>query len=158
MDVKMHTSLQLKENDISMIGFLSAEDASIFHLLTSVSGVGTRVALAIQSVLDNSRIVLAILTEEVDELSRAQGVGKKLAARIILELKDKLKTSEAFASGVSPQQNIGAGNAQAKQEAIDALLSLGYSRSEALQAVMEIALVDMTAEQIIRQALKKLAG
>ncbi|MCL2350555.1 MAG: Holliday junction branch migration protein RuvA, partial [Defluviitaleaceae bacterium] len=83
MDVKLYTALQVKENDISLIGFLSREDVKIYHLLCSVSGVGTKAALAIQSVLDSSRIVLAILTEEADELSRAQGVGKKLASRIV---------------------------------------------------------------------------
>ncbi|MCL2575450.1 MAG: Holliday junction branch migration protein RuvA [Defluviitaleaceae bacterium] len=156
MDAKIHTALQIKENDISMIGFLSAEDVKMFYLLTTVSGVGAKVALAIQNVLDASRIVLAILTEEVDELSRAQGVGKKLASRIVLELKDKLKSSEISQDIVAPQQNLNAGNAEAKQEAIEALLSLGYSRSEALRATMEVALAEMTAEQIIRQALKKL--
>ena len=156
-EVKMHTALQIKENDVSLIGFLSQEEARVFHLLTGVSGVGAKVALAIQSVLDSSRIVLAILTEEVDELTRAAGVGKKLAARIILELRDKLKSSE-IAQGVMPQQTIDSGgNADAKQEAVDALITLGYSRAEALRVVMEIALPDMAAEQIIRQALKKLA-
>ncbi|MDR2168007.1 MAG: Holliday junction branch migration protein RuvA [Clostridiales bacterium] len=155
-DVKLHTSLQIKENDISLIGFLSGEEAQIFAMLTSVSGVGTKAALAIQSVLDSSGIILAILTEEVDELTRAVGVGKKLASRIILELKDKLKSSE-ISYNIAPQQNIGAGNATAKQEATDALTNLGYSRNEALRVVMEVALTDMTAEQIIRQSLKKLA-
>ncbi|MCL2619664.1 MAG: Holliday junction branch migration protein RuvA [Defluviitaleaceae bacterium] len=154
-EIQLHTALQIKENDISLIGFLTAEDVQMFHLLTSVSGVGAKVALAIQSTLDASRIALAILTEEADELVRAPGVGKKLANRIILELKDKMKSAE-ISGEVAPQQIISAGNAGAKQEATDALLSLGYSRSEALRAVMEIALTDMSAEQIIRQALKRL--
>jgi len=154
-EVRLHTALQVKENDISLIGFLTAEDVQMFYLLTSVSGVGAKVALAIQSTLDSGRISLAILTEEADELVRAPGVGKKLANRIVLELKDKMKSSE-IAQEASPQQNIGAGNPEAKQEATDALLTLGYSRSEALRAVMEIALADMTAEQIIRGALKHL--
>ena len=156
MDIKLHTSLQIKENDISLIGFLSQEDVRIFNLLTSVSGVGAKVALAIQSVLDSSRIVLAILTEEVDELTRAAGVGKKLASRIVLELKDKLKNSE-IGQTVAPQVNMDSANQDAKQEATDALISLGYSRTEALKAVMETALADMPVEQIIRQSLKKLA-
>ncbi|MCL2855104.1 MAG: Holliday junction branch migration protein RuvA [Defluviitaleaceae bacterium] len=153
--VQIHTVLQVKENDISLIGFLSREDVDMFNLLTGVSGVGAKVALAIQSTLDSSRIALAILTEEADELVRAPGVGKKLANRIVLELKDKLKSAK-ISQEISPQQTISTGNAESKQEATDALLSLGYSRSEALRAVMEIALTDMTAEQIIRQALKHL--
>ncbi|MCL2169404.1 MAG: Holliday junction branch migration protein RuvA [Defluviitaleaceae bacterium] len=157
VDIKLYTSLQIKENDISLIGFLSQEDVRIFNLLTSVSGVGAKVALAIQSVLDSSRVVLAILTEEVDELTRAAGVGKKLASRIVLELKDKLKNSE-IGQGIAPQVNMDSGNQDAKQEAADALISLGYSRTEALRAVMETALTDMPVEQIIRQSLKKLAA
>ena len=157
MDVKLFTALQIKENDISLIGFLSREDVRIFDMLTSVSGVGAKVALAIQSVLDSSRIALAILTEEVDELTRAAGVGKKLASRIVLELRDKMKNSE-MGQGVAPQVSIDSGNADLKQDAVDALLALGYSRSEALKTVMETALPEMTTEQIIRQSLKKLAS
>ncbi|MCL2353548.1 MAG: Holliday junction branch migration protein RuvA [Defluviitaleaceae bacterium] len=157
VEVQLHTALQIKENDISMIGFLSVEDVKMFGMLTSVSGVGTKAALAIQSALDTSRIILAILTEEVDELTLAQGVGKKLASRVVLELKDKLKNTE-IAGNVAPQQNISQGNAQAKEEATSALVSLGYSKNEALRVVMELALADMTTEQIIRQALKRLAA
>jgi len=156
MDVKLFTALQIKENDISMIGFLGQEDVRVFNMLTSVSGVGAKVALAIQSVLDASRIALAILTEEVDELTRAAGVGKKLAARIVLELRDKMKNSE-MGQGIAPQVSISSGNADLKQDAVDALLTLGYSRNEALKTVMETALPEMTTEQIIRQSLKKLA-
>jgi len=155
-EAKIHTVLQLKENDISIIGFLSQEDVKIFSLLTSVSGVGAKVALAIQNVLDASRIMLAILTEEVDELSRAQGVGKKLASRIVLELRDKLKNSEISQDIVAPQQNIASGNAEAKQEATEALVALGYTKNEAIRAIMEVALPEMTTDQIIRQSLRKL--
>ena len=157
-EIKLHTTMQIRENDISLIGFLSREDAKMFDMLIGVSGVGTKAALAIQSVLDASQIVLAILTEEADQLSRAQGVGKKLASRIVLELRDKLKSNETFAAHITPQQAIGDTNADAKQEAIQALLALGYSRAEALRAVMEIALEGMTAEQIIRGALKRLVN
>jgi len=155
-NVKLHTCLQIRENDINLIGFLTKEDVKIFNMLTSVSGVGTKAALAIQSVLDTSQIILAIITEEADQLTRAQGVGKKLASRIVLELKDKLKGSDAY-EAIAPQQNIAAaGNATAKQEAAEALLALGYSRAEALRVVMEITTDGMSAEQIIRGALKRL--
>ena len=153
--VKLHTTMQIRENDISLIGFLSREDAKIYDMLVSVSGVGTKAALAIQSVLDTSQIILAIIAEEADQLSRAQGVGKKLAGRIVLELKDKLRSTEVY-DNIRPQQTITTGGGQAKQDAIDALLALGYSRAEALRVVMEITTDDMTTEQIIRQALKKL--
>ena len=155
--VKIHTAMQIRENDISLIGFLGKEDVKMYDMLTSVSGVGTKAALAIQSVLDAQAIVLAILTEETDQLARAQGVGKKLAGRIVLELKDKLKSSDTFVHHIAPQQSISVGNADAKKDAADALLALGYTRNEALRAVMEVTLDGMDAEQIIRQALRKLA-
>ena len=156
--VKLHTCLQIRENDIGLIGFLTKDDAKIFNMLTSVSGVGTKAALAIQSVLDASQIVLAIITEEGEQLSRAQGVGKKLASRIVLELRDKLKNSDTY-QAIAPQQNIAAaGSASSKQEATEALLALGYSRAEALRVVMEITVDGMNTEQIIRAALKKLVA
>jgi len=136
---------------------LSAEDAKIYDMLVSVSGVGTKAALAIQSALDTSQIILAIVTEEEEQLTRAQGVGKKLAGRIVLELKDKLKSNDAY-EAIKPQQSISDGEGQAKQDAIDALLALGYSRAEALRVVMEITTDGMNTEQIIRQSLKKLVA
>ena len=155
--VKLHTIMQIRENDISLIGFLSKEDAKIFEMLVSVSGVGTKAALAIQSALDASQIILAIITEEEEQLTRAQGVGKKLAGRIVLELKDKLRSNDAY-EAIKPQQSIAEGGGQAKQDAIDALLALGYSRAEALRVVMEITMDGMNTEQIIRQSLKKLVA
>jgi len=156
-NVKLHTIMQIRENDISLIGFLSQEDARIYNLLVSVSGVGTKAALAIQSAMDASQIILAILAGEEDQLTRAQGVGKKLAGRIVLELKDKLKSVDGY-EAVRPQQSITEGGGQAKQDAIDALLALGYSRTEALRVVMEITVDGMSTEQIIRQSLKKLVS
>jgi len=130
-DAKIHTVLQLKENDISLIGFLASEDVRIFNMLTSVSGVGAKVALAIQDVLD--------------------------ASRIVLELRDKLKSSDSFAHDiVAPQQSLAGGNAEAKADATEALVALGYTKNEALRAIMEVALPEMTTDQIIRQALRKL--
>jgi len=157
--IKLHTITQIRENDISLIGFLSTEDAKIYDMLISVSGVGTKAALAIQSAMDASQIILAIITEEEGMLTRAKGVGKKMAGRIVLELKDKLKNSDNY-QAIRPQQSIadGGGAGQAKQDAIDALLALGYSRAEALRVVMEITTDEMTAEQIIRQSLKKLVA
>jgi len=157
-EVKLYTKLMVKENDMSLVGFLSRSEQKMFELLTGVSGVGTKAALSILSSADASKITLAILTEDAEALSRAQGIGKKLASRIVLELKDKLRGSESYYE-VAPQQNIGGMQvASAKQDAIDALLALGYSRSDALRAAMEVALDGMDAEQIIRLALKKLAA
>ena len=157
-EIKLFTKLMVKENDMGLVGFLSREEQRMFEMLTAVNGVGTKAALSILSSADASKITLAILTEDADELSRAQGIGKKLAGRIVLELKDKLKGSESYYE-VAAQQNIGTMQvASAKQDAIDALLALGYSKSDALRAAMEVALEGMDAEQIIRLALRKLAS
>ena len=157
-DVLVYTVMDIKENDISLVGFLNKEDKSIFQMLVGVGGVGTKAALAMLSTLSVADISLAILTEEAEMLTRAPGIGKKIASRIVLELKDKLK-DRRFADFAAPQQNITAGtNNDEKQDAIDALLSLGYSRAETLRAIMEIPLEGLSSEQIIRQSLKKLSS
>jgi len=155
-EIKIFTKMMVRENDLSLIGFLNRAEAAMFDRLTAVNGVGTKAALNILSAMDVGKISLAIISGDADELSRAQGIGKKLASRIVLELKDKLAATENFAN-IAPQQNIGGiQTAGARQDAVDALLALGYSKSDALRAVMETALEGMDAENIIRLALKKL--
>jgi len=157
-DIKLYTNMIVNEKDIQLIGFLSSQDLEMFNMLTSVSGVGTKAALNIQASLTNSEIIMAVLTGDAGILAKAQGVGKKIASRITLELESKLKNHKIFESTISPQQNLNLGQASSvKQEAIDALLTLGYNKAEAIRAVMEVTLENMNTEQIIRTALKKLS-
>ncbi|MCL2188058.1 MAG: Holliday junction branch migration protein RuvA [Defluviitaleaceae bacterium] len=157
-EVQLFTYLQLSENGQALHGFLTREEVRIFTLLIAISGIGPKVATAILGTLAPDQLIIAVMAEDATALSKAPGVGKKTAQRIVLELRDKVKTEDAWASEggavSSPALPVGG---SAKQDAMDALLTLGYGRAEAMQAVMEIAEDDMKAEQIIKLALKKLA-
>lgn len=114
-------------------------------------------ALGFLSVLNPSEIVMAILSDDVKTLSKAPGVGRKTAQRVILDLKDKFKTEDAVSSlegAAGIAESVGRGNA--KFEAIDAMTALGYSRSEAAQAVNAVAAEGMTTEDILKAALKRM--
>ena len=157
-EIKVYTYMHVKEDGITLYGFLSGEEINIFNLLILVSGIGPKVALGILGAMDPQQIMLAILSEDFVSLSKAPGVGKKTAQRIVLELKDRIKGREAadLSDAVDGRRNVSMGTNE-KQDAIDALLALGYSRSESVKVVMETALSDMNAQQIIKSAIRKLA-
>jgi Holliday junction DNA helicase RuvA len=158
-EVQIFTYFQSGEAGQSLHGFLTQEEVRLFTLLISVSGIGPKVASAILGAMPPQQIILAIVTEDAAALSKAPGVGKKTAQRVMLELKDKIKSTETFEEtpfGGAALQSGGA-NASAKQDAADALIALGYGRSEAVQAVLEAAEEEMPADVIIKLALKKLA-
>jgi Holliday junction DNA helicase RuvA len=160
-EVTLFTYLQLSENGQALHGFLTREEVRLFTLLISVSGIGPKVATAILATLSPEQLMLAIMAEDAAALSKAPGVGKKTAQRLVLELRDKMKTPDAWALGTDAGSTgmvfAGSGVQTAKQDAMDALLTLGYGRAEALQAVMEIAEDGMQVEAIIKRSLKKLA-
>ncbi|MCL2217274.1 MAG: Holliday junction branch migration protein RuvA [Defluviitaleaceae bacterium] len=159
-DVQLFTYLQTTESGQSLHGFLSQEEVRLFTLLISVSGIGAKVASAILGTMSPQQIMLAILAEDAVALSKAPGVGKKTAQRLMLELRDKIKTTDSWedaAPAAAGRHLISGVSDVGKRDAMDALLALGYGRAEAMQAVLEIAEVDMPAESIIRLALKKLA-
>ncbi len=152
--VKLYTYLSVREDALELFGFSSEEELRVFKLLISISGVGPKVALAILSVTTPSSLALAIATEDLKTLTNAPGVGKKLAGRIVLELKDKmLKESAGFSSG---ELNVPVLTGDGKEsEAVEALMVLGYSRPEALKAIGG-APAGSSVEDIIRYALKNL--
>jgi len=159
-EVQLFTYMQVSESGQSLHGFLTQEELRLFTLLISVSGIGPKVASGILSTLSPSQVVIAIVADDAAALSKAPGVGKKTAQRVLLELRDKIKTADPWEDGSMENQAIsfgGTGQRSEKQDAMDALLALGYSRAEAMQVVLEVAEEGMTADQIIRQALKKLA-
>jgi Holliday junction DNA helicase RuvA len=156
-EVQLFTYMQVTENGQALFGFLSQEELRLFGLLISVSGIGPKVASAILGALTPQQVILSIVAEDAVALSKAPGVGKKTAQRVVLELKDKIKSTgeeSPFVNAAAVSQ-MGAGGA--KQDATDALLALGYGRAEAVQAVLEVAEEDMAADSIIKLALKKLA-
>jgi len=155
--VQLFTYLQTSESGQSLHGFLTQEELRMFTLLISVSGIGPKVGAAILGTLSPQDIIMAVIAEDVTALGKAPGVGKKTAERLLLELRDKIKTSDAWekaggmAASAAPMQK------GEKQDAMDALLALGYGRTEAMQALLEVAEDGMTADMLIRLTLKKLA-
>ena len=153
-EVYIYTYLNVREDAMELFGFSKLNELNCFKLLTSVSGVGAKVGVAILSTLSAEQVAIAIASDDSKALTMAPGVGNKLAQRIILELKDKVAKAQVNAS-ISSLTNvtIPVGNAAA---AVNALFVLGYSKSE---ATAEIAKLDdnMPVEELIRTALKSMA-
>ena len=160
--VKLFTSLQVREDGVELFGFHSEEELDAFRLLISVSGVGPKAALAILSLLSPDKLALAVASEDVKAISRANGVGPKTAARVVLELRDKFKgfavTASAVRSGAQPgfggSAPVGGGK---MGEALEALTVLGYGRAEVTDALRRIDTASLSVEQIITAALKYFA-
>lgn len=153
-EMKIFTYMSVKEDGISLFGFSSKEEQEMFLKLLTVGGVGPKGALGFLSQLTPQEIVMAILSADAKTLSKAPGVGKKTAQRVILELKDKCSTEDALA--ISMEMVDGGAVGGAKFEAIEAMTALGYSRSEAAKAVGMVAAEGMTTEDILKAALKKM--
>ena len=155
----VYTVMNVTENDVSLYGFATEEQQACFEMLTAVSGVGPKVGLAILSVMEPQRVALAISAGDHKAFKAASGVGPKLAQRIVLELKDKV--AKGFVDGISLEDVAGASaDTQASQgssQAIAALVSLGYSQSEAALAVSKID-ASLPVEEIIKLALRSMAG
>ena len=158
-ETTLYTVMSVTENDVSLYGFATEEQQACFEMLTAVSGVGPKVGLAILSVMEPDRVALAISAGDHKAFKAASGVGPKLAQRIVLELKDKV--AKGFVDGISLEDVAGASaDTQASQgssQAIAALVSLGYSQSEAALAVSKIDAA-LPVEEIIKLALRSMAG
>ncbi len=158
--VKLYTYMAVREDGIELFGFATETELSSFKLLISVSGVGPKAALSILSLLTPEKFALAVCTEDKKTIAKAQNIGPKTAARIILELKDKLmKAGSEDLSAFASTASTGAAAPAARgklSEATDALLVLGYSRAEALTALKDIDINAHELSDIIRLALKKL--
>lgn len=158
-EATIYTVMSITENDVSLYGFATEQQQACFEMLTAVSGVGPKVGLAILSVMEPNRVALAISAGDHKAFKAASGVGPKLAQRIVLELKDKV--AKGFVDGISLEDVAGASaDTQASQgssQAIAALVSLGYSQSEAALAVSKIDAA-LPVEEIIKLALRSMAG
>lgn len=155
-NVTLYTYMSVREDGVELFGFSSLEELNIFKLLISVSGIGPKAAMSLLSFLSPEKLALAVCSEDKKLLSKAPGIGPKTAARIVLELKDKLHANAAEDSSVdSPLTpvNVGHGNVS---EALDALMVLGFNRATALEALSGIDTQNNELEDIIRNALKKL--
>lgn len=158
--VKIYTYFSVREDAMSLYGFLSRQDLEMFRQLIGVNGVGPKSALGILSALSPDVLRLAVLSGDAKAISKAPGVGSKTAQRIILDLKDKVKAEDILdgyteqVSGHGEVSNVGA----IGKEAIEALTALGYSASEASGVVKKVTITEsMTAEDVLKAALKHLA-
>jgi len=153
--VHVYTLMQMRSDALDLFGFADKQELECFKMLTNVTGVGARIALGILSAMTPERFALSVASGDHKGLTAAPGVGKKLAERIILELRDKLG-GQSFSTPEVEMVGKAVGSAGNVQEAVSALAVLGYSQSDAALAVSGIP-GETPVEDIIRQALKKLA-
>ncbi len=161
-EVKIYTHLNVREDAMQLYGFLNLDELKTFRLLLGVNGIGPKAALGILSGLTTDELRFAVLSDDVKTISKAPGIGKKTAQKLILELKDKIDLEEVFetkqehARETEGKMESKEENA-AKKDAVDALTALGYSSTEALRAVRQTGVTqDMDVETILKLALKNM--
>lgn len=158
--IKVYTYLYVREDAMLLYGFLSKDDLEVFKLLITVNGIGPKGALGILSVISPDDLRFAILSDDAKAISKAPGIGAKTASKLILELKDKLKLEDAFelrmkhaeeAMRIGDKDEI----AVIQNDAVAALVALGYSNTEALKAVRQVEITSKTdVETVLKSALK----
>ena len=156
-DVRLYTHLSVREDGVELFGFYTREELEVFRLLITVSGVGPKVALSVLSYLTPEKLAFCVATGDQKAISKAPGIGPKTAARIVLELKDKLHadTSDAGNTEEIPSTVLRSAPGGRVSEAMEVLVGLGYSRNVAAEALKDAA-PDAEVEDLIRGALKKL--
>ena len=155
--IKIYTHMYIREDELTLYGFHSEEELSVFRILIGISGVGPKVAMAILTALTIQELQLAVISEDAKTISKANGVGAKGASRIILELNDKLKMEDMMDAAYEQSIVQDTQDLNAARDAILALVNLGYSNSEAALAVKKIGdTSQMDIESILKAALKKL--
>ena len=155
--IKIYTHMYIREDELTLYGFHSEEELSVFRILIGISGVGPKVPMAILTALTIQELQLAVISEDAKTISKANGVGAKGASRIILELKDKLKMEDMMDAAYEQSIVQDTQDLNAARDAILALVNLGYSNSEAALAVKKIGdTSQMDIESILKAALKKL--
>ena len=152
-EVKVYTSMIVREDDVSLYGFSDKENLELFELLITVNGIGAKAGMSIMSALPPSEMKRAIAMGDTKAISAANGVGKKTAERVILELKDKVGT---FDDAVLAESDVFIAANDERSEAVAALIALGYTKNEAADAVGKVKKEDLTCEEYIKNALKNL--
>ena len=158
--MRCHTFLSVREDAMELYGFATREEKEMFLQLTSVTGIGPKTALGVLGSMPLRDLSLAILLGDVNALSRAPGIGKKTAQRIALEFKDKITQADVSSVSAGPSDVPGAvpSASGAVVEAIEALTALGYSSTEARNALAPIPAPPEKPEELIRLALRAMAG
>lgn len=157
-ELRIYTFLSISENTGAMLyGFLTKDELDMFRLLITVNGVGPRVAKTMLGGMNPDTLRFAILSDDAKTIAKAPGIGAKTAGKIILDLKDKVNLMDAFEKKLenTKEEAVESGLSQAKEDAVLALVSLGYSRTESLQAVKKVEITDdMNADVILKASLK----
>ena len=158
-EVKIHTYFNVREDAMQLYGFRSKDDLQMFKLLLGVNGVGPKAAVGVLAGITADELRFAILSDDVKTLSKAPGIGKKTAQKLILELKDKMKLEDAFEIKLAHEQEKAAAGlgevSDDRQEAVEALVALGYSSTDALRAVRKVTdVAPDDVEGLLKAALK----
>ena len=158
-EVKIHTYFNVREDAMQLYGFRSKDDLQMFKLLLGVNGVGPKAAVGVLAGITADELRFAILSDDVKTLSKAPGIGKKTAQKLILELKDKMKLEDAFEIKLAHEQEKAAAGlgevSDGRQEAVEALVALGYSSTDALRAVRKVTdVAPDDVEVLLKAALK----
>lgn len=160
--IKIYTYMHVREDAIGLFGFLAEDDLTMFKLLITVSGIGPKGALGILSAITPDDLRFAVLSEDAKTIAKAPGIGNKTASKMIIELKDKIKLEDAFEqkllNQIKEQENVtstGSFITNIRNEAIQALVVLGYSKTDAAKVVRNIDITEnMTSEDILKKSLK----
>ena len=160
-EVKIHTWFMVREDAMMLFGFPAKDDLEVFRLLLGVNGVGPKAALGILGAISPDDLRFAVLSDDIKTISTAPGIGKKTAQKIILELKDKFHLEEAFENKLekadAAQLPVSGGLSDARREAVEALVALGYNSAQAMKAVRNAAVPDgADTEAVLKAALTKL--
>lgn len=159
--VRLYSYMAVREDGIELFGFASESELEAFKLLITVSGVGPKAAISILSVFSPDKLFITIMNEDTKAIAKANGIGAKTAARIVLELKDKI--SKSYSESISAPQNVPAGRTTTPagssklSDAQSALLVLGYTKSEVVAALRGVDISNKETDDIIRLALKNLS-
>lgn len=152
---KLYTYLKVAEDDMSLFGFYTQRQEEMFEKLLNINGIGPKAALSVLSVMRVEDIAAAVFANDDKAFARAQGIGKKTAQRLVLELKEKVELPEITDDGGAP---AAVGEANAVREAVEALTSLGYQRQDAFTAVSRVRNLGDTSEDYVRLALKRMGA
>lgn len=157
-EIKIYTHMHVREDDVSLFGFLSKEEKEAFELLIGVNGIGPKVGLSVLSTLSVYELKMAVISEDVKTISKTPGLGPKGAKKLILELKDKLSFEELEEDGMGVEIfDTSADSSDSVMITIEGLVSLGYSKSEAAIAVNKVEdAKDLTPEELLKKALKNI--
>ncbi len=164
-NIKVYTYFSVREDAMQLFGFLNREDLQMYRLLISVNGIGPKAGLGIMGTLTGEDLRYAVMSEDAKTIAKAPGIGPKTAKKVILELKDKIDLAEMVADAVvedsagtaGAAEMAGTGNQAVVRDAIEALVVLGYPKTDAARAVRSVELSEnLTVEELLKKSLKNL--